>query len=222
MTRRFIAFFALAFFCLAPQGFADEKYGTAYGPETVEKPFFIGIGASFALDNTEVEELTQEIRPLGQKVDFDNSWGINLRAGYKFTGIFAGEVAFDWINGFPWEGSYIFKGGRNVGEITAEVMTLTAAGRLAPPIGDWWRFRPYLFVGGGLMQAVIKADYTRFGQKFGFSNHQTQICLKGGGGADFFLTKSISLGLEASYTQGLQNLEEIGYFLFTGNTAYHF
>lgn len=204
------------------EGFYEPDYGSQYGMGSVEKPFWMSIGAAYSIELLDINDLSFNVKPVGHEVDFSDSWGIQGRIGYQVTGIFAVEGALEWIDGYTWSGHYNFYGVPSYASIKANVQFATLCGRLMPPIGELWWFRPYLIVGGGIMNAEIESDARFNGKPQSFSNTETHPMGKVGVGMDFYLNKDLSVGLEGYYCWGFQEVDELQFANIAILTSMHF
>lgn len=200
----------------------EPTYGSRYGHGTVKKPLWVGLGLSYIFETLDINDLTEEIKPVGLDADFDNSFGARLSIGYKFTGIFGAEFTLDWMDSFEWSGSYYYKGKPVSANMSVDVQMAMLSGRIQPPIGklDW--FSPYFTIGGGAMMGEVQTDAKVFGKNRTYINWEAHPVTRIGAGVDFFVTDSISVGLDTSYYWGWNEWDEIKFVSVTGNTAYHF
>jgi len=83
--------------------------------------------------------------------------------------------------------------------------------------------KPFIVAGGGVMHADIdlKASTPDLSVSDD-SDSQTEPCIKLGLGADYFVTKAFSIGIEGSYVWGFQDLDDLGYTDLTLGIGYHF
>ncbi len=206
----------------AEEGLYEPTYGSLYGPSTVKKHLFAGVGLSYNFEMLDINDLTDNVKPVGLDADFSNSAGLRLSIGYRYNGIFVGEFTADVTQGFDWDGSYYYKGKPVRADMTVHSQMFILSGRIQPPLGKLQWFSPYFAVGGGAMFGQVKTDAVVAGHARTYSNSECHPVGRIGTGADFFLTDSISLGLDASYYWGWNELDEVKFFTLTGSTAYHF
>ena len=204
------------------EGFYEPSYGSEYGPSSVEKPFYLAIGAAYSNELLDINDLTFNVKPVGHEVDFSDSWGIQGRIGYNITSIFTVEGGLEWIDGYEWEGSYNFYGVPSHAKVEVNVQFVTLCGRLMPPIGELWWFRPYLVLGGGVMYVEVNSDARFNGVPKSYSETEAHPMGKAGLGMDFYLNEQISVGLEGYYCWGMQEVDEVQFANVAVLTAVHF
>lgn len=209
--------------CAAEDGsYYEPTYGSHYGMGSVKKPFFVGIGATYVFEMLDINDLTDNIKPVGLDADFDNSFGARLLVGYHVTGIFAAEFSADWMDKFEWSGSYYYKDKPVRADMAVDVQMALLSGRIQPPIGSLGWFSPYFVIGGGVMMGRVQTDAKVYNAARTYTNYEAHPVTRIGAGADFFLTDSISVGIDASYYWGWNEWDEVKFVSVCGNTAYHF
>ncbi len=154
---------------------------------------YIGVGGSYVYEDIDT----------GIGTDFDNTQGLNLRAGYNINNNLAVEVVYDYLDEFNMD--------NNVIDATLDIETLMLAVKLSA--GD--KIRPYLTGGAGVMQGKLNIST-------GQSESETDLCAKAGAGIDYKITDDMSLMTEAAYIFGFDDLDDIGYTQITCGVAYHF
>jgi opacity protein-like surface antigen len=169
-------FSVVAFACLLPAaGLADD------GNEYARPGWYLGAGGTWAPHWWKAPE-----DPLDApaSIKTHNSFGLNVRGGYRVNGWFAGELEYEWLNGFDNEmlGSTIF-------ELSSHVITANAK-FLCPGLG---RFQPYVLFGGGL--AIYEIDDQSW-PAAGLEDSSTGFALRATGGLDFYITKNWLLNIE--------------------------
>jgi opacity protein-like surface antigen len=169
--------------------------------------FYVGVGGSYAIENFDG--------------DWDNSLGFNGKFGYHFHPLLDFEFDFNWLKDFEANESGSFAGDPVALNAELEIKTymLVLKGYFPIP-SDYAKLS--VLLGGGLMRADATADITSPLFSGSFSGHETDICAKIGLGFDYYLIPNISLGFEANYTAGFDDLDDIEYYNFTFGAAYHF
>ena len=185
----------------------------------VDRGPYIGIGGSYAIQNFDTDELN-DLRGYGYDPEFDNTWGINAKIGYKFNPVIALEVAFEYLPGFNYNETS--RWGYPPVSIDADIDVWTAvlAAKVYPFPGN---VRPYFTAGLGIMNASMDAQVSAAGYfPESAKEDQTEACGKIGFGIDFFINPNLSFNVEGAYTAGFGDLDDIGYFVVSAGLGFHF
>jgi opacity protein-like surface antigen len=108
---------------------------------------YLGVGASRSFN---VIEAFLSGTPILEDIQVNDSWGVNVRAGYHLTSWFALEAEYEWLNDFNFR-----LRGREFGSLGMQ--SATANMRFILPLS---RFQPYFLLGAG---ALVSHTSTRFG-----------------------------------------------------------
>lgn len=169
-----------------------------------EKKFYVGIGGSYQIKNFTLDE---------DAVDWDrNSWGIYAKLGYRLSHTVFFQFDVDYIP----EMEGVFKTDNSAKE---EVEVLTGIFSLKGYFPTSKPVKPFVIAGGGIMHYDV--DLNDEAQSLGYYlnyEDETTLCFKIGGGLDFFINQSASIGAEANYTAG----NDIGYYNFILSASYYF
>ncbi len=181
----------------------------SYGADAAGKTFYIGAGGSYAVENF--------------NSDFDDTWGINAKAGYHLHPRIDIEFDYNYLSDFEPEDK-----GESLGtpfeasvEYQVETYMFVVKGYFPSPSE---KAKLGVIVGAGIMDVDGDAKLKVGGISFSDGEHEADLCGKVGLGLDLFATQDISFGVEGSYTfADFDDLpEDIEYFNFTAGIAYHF
>jgi len=194
---------------------------TAYAQDS---GFYIGAGGSYALESFDVED-SDDLESMGLKMDFGNSYGLNLKAGYCFSELFALEFNFDYLPSFEWDDRGSYQGFAIAVDSELKLMTYMLAGKLSPDFG-FKKVKPYILAGIGMMDGDIDMSVSASGYgasaSTSASESDSDLCSKFGLGMDFYINDNVSLDFEGSYVLGFNDMDGMDYFHFTLGIAYHF
>ena len=180
---------------------------------------YIGIGGSYAYEDFDVDD--EDLEEMGLDMDFDNTQGVNLKAGYHFSKLFSLEFNFDFLPGFEWDDSTSYLGVPISADAEADITTYMLAGKISPDFGSEI-IRPFVVAGFGIMHGELDVTASVAGYSASDSDSETDTCAKIGLGVDFFAKENVSVGLEGNYTLGFGDMDEFRYMSFTLGVAYHF
>lgn len=208
--------------------FSTASYGMGAAGESFH---YIGLGGSYAFEAFDDDDLEDSMQPVD--VDFDNTWGVNLKYGYHFTDYFSLEGNFDYLANFETDESGMFGPFVLDGEGELDIWTLMLSGKVSKP----GNVSPFLVVGAGYMKARLDAKVSVPVLDESYSDHDYDAhgCAKIGAGVDYFPTNNVSVGIEWSYVFGLSHFKfnmggissddaeiKIRHSAFTLGVAYHF
>jgi opacity protein-like surface antigen len=159
--------------------------------DPAETGFYLGGGVAYAWENFDGD------------FDFDDAWGLNAFAGYRFMRYIALEGNFNWYDDFESDST----------SADVEIWTLMLDLRAMYPVYND-RLVPYLRIGGGYMDAKATAG------SLDASNEDFAFNL--GGGLDYYVTDQVSIGLDGKYVVGTGDLDAVEYFVGTITAAFHF
>jgi opacity protein-like surface antigen len=133
----------LAALCLAPALAQAEPPP----PDFARPGAYLGVGGSYAFHWFPAEiggDFDDNVTGgFGTTVRTDASFGLNARAGWRFNSWLAGELEYEWLEGF--ENDIKTTDG---GKFTLESHVVTANAKLLYP--GWGRFQPYALLGAGI------------------------------------------------------------------------
>ncbi|GIW41136.1 MAG: hypothetical protein KatS3mg076_1713 [Candidatus Binatia bacterium] len=191
---------ALALFAGTPESSAQARHG-------LDRPgFSVGLGATVGLPDFDLDSF--EARA-GEGMEQNESFGFDVRAGYRLARSLAVEANFQYHDEFGID----FDGGGKAAE--ANIWTLTA--NLKPyfvpdaePLSG--RLQVYGVVGGGLVWAEV--DGFRGG--VGIARDELEFVGRFGAGADVYMTDRIALFGEYVYHLPTEDLVDFRF----GSTAF--
>jgi len=167
---------------------ADGEYGRS-GP-------YVGAGGVYAIENIDAPPFWDDIKKVTVENGVDNSWGYNVKAGYRFNQIFALEAEWEqWID-FDYHPGANFDG-----------WMLSASGKAFFSDGP---FQPFVLAGAGWMGGK---DNVRDVHELGF---------RFGGGLDFYVARNWALSAEAGYVLGTGDLSDYDSIPFSLGVLYRF
>ena len=152
------------------------------------------------------------------EIEFDNSWGLNGRFGYRCHSRFSIEAEVEWTNGF--EAHINKESSGKVGTTDLEPIVVTTNAKIYLLTG---RIQPFVLAGVGLMRAEFKErdttpDPVPDGKKQRY--RKTRFTMKVGGGVDYYLTKNVVLSLDVDYVNAFSL--DVDYLLVVGGVQYRF
>ena len=180
---------------------------------------YVGVNGAYGIDLFSTE-ITNALGVAPPPLSYDDSWGLNARAGYRIFSPLALEVQYEWMQGID-----ISSVGVPLG--TWKPHTLTANLKLYLPI---WRIQPYLLAGGGV--GIWSIEFTPAGAAaVGLAQaDKTGFAFRGGAGIDIFLTEKLALNGEGAAvlntsdfsTPGSAAQLQLYYFSISAGFVYHF
>lgn len=199
--------------------------------------FYLGGGVHYAIEDFDLET---DGEPGAPEFDFDDSWGMNLRAGYFLHENIAVEGLFQYHFGFSWDESLAMEepinGGiiRERGRLDADLsaMDFTVNLRAVLPVE---RFRPYAVAGLGFIRGEMEMDLDieaelivdgevidRFAASQSESESETELMARFGLGCDFLLSDSWGINGEFAYNMPFGDLDEIRFYTLGVGAFYRF
>ena len=148
---------------------ADDEYGRS-GP-------YFGVGATYAFENFSGDANDRSV---------DDSWGYNIRGGYRFNEYFALEIDWDHFVGFDGDGFEGFGG-------DADIWMIGASGKLYPFSGI---IQPYLSAGAGWC-GIDDSRALDANHMDGYDN--TGFAARFAAGLDVYVGRNWALFAEAGY-----------------------
>lgn len=172
-----------------------------------DKAYYVGLNALLATQNLD-EQQTKDKFTGPIDVEFDDSWGIQLRGGYVASKLLSFEAIFEYIS--PFEAI----GGANSDELDVKNFTINT--KVTCP--NFEQVIPYVIVGAGVMNAHEDIQYN------GATSETSDwgLGLRGGLGVDWYVNEELSVGLEGAYVGGTGEVDHIQYTTFSLGVAYHF
>ncbi len=194
---------------------------SSYAADAAGRTFYIGVGGSYAFEDYDVDELENELEEFASDsdVDFDNTWGVNLKVGYHLKNWLSLEFDFDYLSAFEVDEEVDVLGVAVDLDADVDVMTYMAVAKFTCVLEP---VKPFVVVGGGIMDTDVDAKVSAIGYSDSDSESESDTCAKLGLGVDFFATSNVSIGLEGSYVRGFGDLDEVRYFNVTLGLGYHF
>jgi opacity protein-like surface antigen len=159
---------AVASLAASPSRAVEPEAGAQDAART--GPYF-GVGGVYALEDF--------------NRSFDDSAGINIRAGYRAFPNMAFELSYEWLEGFD--------STAGTPELELDTHLITANARL---FGLTGRFQPYALVGVGIL--IVNTELRLPGVSKPFAV-DTGFTARFGGGLDFYLSEHTVLNLEGTY-----------------------
>jgi opacity protein-like surface antigen len=147
----------------------DEGYGRS--------GVYVGVGASRMLNL--IEDVLED-EPILSQIQFDDTWGVNGRVGYRVTSWFAVEAEYEWLD----------KLDVTLGPLHSSLGTQTATANFKL-IGPFGRFQPYFLGGIG----AVWFDLNRGLLPLTIDSHG--LAGRVGLGMDFYVTRNLLLNVGA-------------------------
>ena len=165
----------------------------------LSKRWYLGGGLNYNFENFD-NELSG--------VDWDNTWGLDIKAGYFFTDYFALEFMFQYLNEFEYKESVYYWGSWDY-KATVTGYSFTINGKGFIPLDSI--FRPYGVLGLGYAHGELeqKLSYSRY--TYSDSEKESDLFGRIGAGLDIFLSKQFALEGEVSYNMGFGDIDNLRY-----------
>lgn len=163
---------------------ADGEYGRS-GP-------YVGAGAVYAFENIEEPGAPFFVD------DVDNSWGYNLKGGYRFNKYFALEAQWEHWVGFEYSPALAVDLPDDA-EFAGWLLSANAKAFFSDG-----PFQPYVLVGLGWMGGEDDARIDSSGD----SLDDTDFGVRFGAGMDFYLSRNWGINAEAGYAMGVDTLND--------------
>jgi opacity protein-like surface antigen len=194
---------------------------SSYGADAAGRTFYIGIGGSYASEAFDLDEVEDDLEAIASDsdLDYDDTWGLNLKVGYHVNNWLSLEFDFDYLSEFEADEGLDVLGVPVDLDVESDVITYMAMFKFTCVLEP---LKPFIVAGGGIMDADVDAKASALGVSASASESETDTCAKLGLGVDFFVTKSVSIGLEGSYVRGFGDVDAIGYYNLTLGLGYHF
>ena len=141
---------------------------------------YVGAMGTYAFENFYVSDRGYFSDPDG----YDNSFGFNVRAGYRAQDHFAAEFQYEYVNGF------------DRAETSIRTHVFTANAKVPLTTG---RFQPFLGYGLGLMSA----------SQGGAS--ELNFAMRASGGIDIYINNNWMVQLESSYVFPIGDVRGLDY-----------
>jgi len=171
--------------------------------------FYIGGGGSYAIENFDTD------------TNFDNTWGINAKVGYRAHELLSLEFNFDYLDKFEGDDRFTLSGANVDSDVEVTVYTFMLALKGYQPVYSE-KLMFFVVAGGGIIYFDADTKISGAGDSISDSQDEADGCAKIGLGFDFFPIKNFSAGIEGNYTLGFGDADDIRYFNFTLGVAYHF
>jgi opacity protein-like surface antigen len=169
--------------------------------------FYGVIGGTYAAEDLKNVKSQIKTQLNGDTVDFENSGGLNLRAGYRWHPHVATELEYEWVDNFQLTNTTQASAKlENIWSLTANAKAFISTGR----------FEPYAIFGlgyyrvGSTSERHIRVHLPDTGD-FG---------MRAGAGIDFFIIDHLAIETEITYNFGESDLAELRYTSFTWNLMY--
>jgi opacity protein-like surface antigen len=169
--------------------------GQAQAQEDFSRPgFYVGTGLALGVEAWDDNGLLAMEVPIG----------VDTWLGYRATPNLAVEVEIEYLNGFD---PLVDPMDESQERISMDALTATGNLKAYLPVD---RFQPFVLVGIGMTTYWISS----------FS--ETAFSMRFGGGADYYLTENIALGMKATFVLMTGNLDGADYVSFTWGAQYRF
>ena len=215
--------------CTAAAIYSNDGEGD---PEAYDRPgVFLGAGVNLAIEefsgdvNAKLDVAQFDEGELGlpgekaDKIDFDDSFGVNGEIGYRCHPRFSVEVEVEWVEGFDGDvHKPSFVGKLATTELETIVITTNAKGYLLTG-----RTQPYVLLGLGIMRMEFNERDKTVVVPPGSdpqSEHESNFAMRFGGGIDYYLTKNLVLGVAVDYVSAFS--ANVDYLLVGGGLQYRF
>ncbi len=139
---------------------------------------YFGAGGTYAIENFDVPGY-----------NLDNTFGFNVRAGYRAIPNLAVELEYEWYDDFGIQGV----------EVDGWALTVNGKGYLATG-----RVQPFVLVGLGVIHGEASAG--------GLSLDDEAFGVRLGAGIDAYTTENLVISIDASYVLPTGNLDDFQYF----------
>jgi opacity protein-like surface antigen len=211
----------LALICFVTPVMAQSTSSSIINTEpSLAERWYLGGGFQLDIPNFKTEYVTVEGDDDLGVSDFDNTWGLQLKAGYNILDYLAVEGIFQYHRKFEWESDNYSD--PDLGTVSGKVevsgfdFSVNLKGIL--PLGI---FRPYAVAGLGFMRGKAKATGTYdspWTAPVSYSETQSDSGPMGriGIGCDVFVSENFGIEAEVAYNAGMGDID---YARFTALSA---
>ncbi|KPA18404.1 secreted protein containing Outer membrane protein, OmpA-like, transmembrane region domain protein [Candidatus Magnetomorum sp. HK-1] len=187
-------------FLIVPVIYADES-----------DPFYIGFSIGPIFDQLDESKASEHfVRPIS--LDYDNTFGFQLRAGIIFNEYFTAEGLFEYV--FPFEDDASLR------TVKVDVLHLALQAKIRYPQPG--PLQPYGLWGLGLINTQMKSEIRTDDSSESIKQTDWGLSTKFGAGVDIYITPDIFSNIETSWTLGLGNVNHVEYPAFIVGINYRF
>ena len=203
---------ALAFVLPAPAQTAAGSSSIVNIEPSLKEKFYMGGGFQLDIPSFKTYNETIEGEDVGVN-DFDNTWGLQLKAGYFINDYLAIEGLFQYHRNFEWTSDEYSDPvlGTVSGKIEVSGFSLSVNAKGFLPLGQ---FRPYAVAGLGYARGKAKGTGTYdppVGPTVSYSDSETDSGPMGriGIGCDVLFNDSFGLEGEVAYNIGMSDIDYV-------------
>ncbi|MEH6452320.1 MAG: porin family protein [Psychromonas sp.] len=120
----------------------------------------------------------------GSKIDTEDTWGLNIRGGYRFNSWLAVEGVYEFMEGFETESL--------VGSTKTRTNSLMIGPKFVMP---FWRTQPYLGIGLGTQYGNLDYKSSILRERSG-NKTDWSLAIRPALGLDFYITEQFVANLE--------------------------
>ncbi len=172
-----------------------------------DRDFYIGVSGLYAMESMDTDQ-TEEKFSGPVVIDFDSSWGVQVKGGLVLNKLISVEAVVENIAPFQAD--------LDAGEAKIYVTQFSINGKITCPAFD--TFVPYLIGGIGYLNGFEDINYA--GETSKTSNWG--LSARGGAGLDCFLSDTMALNLESTYTTGFGDVDYITYTTVSLGVSFYF
>ena len=172
---------------------AEEKHGR----------FYAGAGVGYSIERFDDGDL----KKFPGNSSIDNTWGINVFAGYWWFKHLAFEGNYNWYADYDGEAA-------DNRDFEISIWTAMLDAKIFSP--SMWQDRvfPYVRIGGGYMDVDIDAKNV--------DAEENDWAYNVGLGIDAFVTHKLSIGVDAKHVWGTGDTSDFNHWMLSMRAAYHF
>jgi len=174
-------------------------------------PFYIGLSVGPMFEKLDESQAAEHfVRNVS--LDYDNTYGFQLRAGIIFNEYFTAEGMFEYV--FPFEDDASLR------TVKIDVVHLALQARIRYPQPG--PIQPYGLLGLGLMNTQMKSEIRTGNSSENIKLTDWGLSTKIGAGVDIYITPDIFSNFETSWTLGMGNVDHIEYPAFIVGINYRY
>jgi len=172
-----------------------------------DEGFYAGVSGLYALESIDTDH-TEEKFSGPMAIDFDSSWGVQVRGGLVFNKLISVEAVAENIVPFTAD--------LDAGEVKIHVTHFSINGKLSVPSFD--TFVPYVIAGVGYLHSFEDISYAGETSK----TRDWGMSARGGFGIDYFLKEPLALNFESAYTSGFGDVDHVKYTTVSLGMTFYF